>query len=642
MSSYVPAVFLSYASQDAEAARRICEALRAAGVEVWFDQSELRGGDQWDQSIRRQIRECTLFAPVISANTQTRGEGYFRLEWKLAADRSHLMARDQCFFLPVVIDDTPYGEARVPDEFHSVQWTHLPGGDSSTAFCERVKALLSVPPGTAHPMAAASRARGMQVGLGGGAPAGANPRAVAPTPIANGARARLVLALLGGAALVAVMLWQPWRQTAGGETALAAGANQRETRRLLAMACEYFQETDDAWREKFYMAEELLKRALVLDPSDGEVWAAYAELSADFYRLGYDRTPARLEQMRQQTERALQFAPDSVQTQLAQAATADYLGIDPAAMERKMRALAQRVPHNWRVLHVLGRNLGRAGKVDEAMKFLERADELARTNPAPLNDATSYLLAAGRYAEAEAAVAKSLARGQSSRALAWDLILKLCWFGDTAAATAALNRWPARYFNEDRSASLAGLVWLWKREPDKALAIYEKIPREYVRDLIFTGPRAVLRAMAHTQAGNRAAAEVDWALAIRAADRELAEDPESGPALYWKAWALAQRGEARAAEAIRQQVAERQWTPPSYYSPEAKLPGLALALANPDQAIALLEREVDAPAESARLFKNAFLTFPLTRAALELNPLFDPLRGDERFRRLIAKAPAPR
>lgn len=36
--------FLSYASQDAEAARRIAEGLRASGVEVWFDQSELRGG----------------------------------------------------------------------------------------------------------------------------------------------------------------------------------------------------------------------------------------------------------------------------------------------------------------------------------------------------------------------------------------------------------------------------------------------------------------------------------------------------------------------------------------------------------------------------------------------------------------------
>jgi hypothetical protein len=39
------AVFVSYASEDAAAARRICEALRGAGIEVWFDQSELRGGD---------------------------------------------------------------------------------------------------------------------------------------------------------------------------------------------------------------------------------------------------------------------------------------------------------------------------------------------------------------------------------------------------------------------------------------------------------------------------------------------------------------------------------------------------------------------------------------------------------------------
>jgi hypothetical protein len=61
------AVFLSYASQDAEAAQRICAALRSAGVEVWFDQSELRGGDAWDRSIREQIHECRLFMPVISA-----------------------------------------------------------------------------------------------------------------------------------------------------------------------------------------------------------------------------------------------------------------------------------------------------------------------------------------------------------------------------------------------------------------------------------------------------------------------------------------------------------------------------------------------------------------------------------------------
>src|SRR5271169_203672 len=137
------AVFLSYASQDAEAAQKICEALRAAGIEVWFDQSELRGGDAWDTSIRKQIKTCALFIPVISHTTHDRREGYFRLEWKLAVDRCHLMDADLAFLLPVVIDDTRDDDERVPERFREVQWTRLPGGETPPAFVERVQRLLS-------------------------------------------------------------------------------------------------------------------------------------------------------------------------------------------------------------------------------------------------------------------------------------------------------------------------------------------------------------------------------------------------------------------------------------------------------------------------------------------------------------------
>jgi TolB-like protein len=137
------AVFLSYASQDAEAAQRICEALRAAGIEVWFDQSELRGGDAWDQSIRKQIKTCALFVPIISKHTHERAEGYFRLEWKLAVDRSHLITSHKAFLLPAVIDETSEEEEHVPDKFREVQWTRLPGGVTPAAFVERIRRLLS-------------------------------------------------------------------------------------------------------------------------------------------------------------------------------------------------------------------------------------------------------------------------------------------------------------------------------------------------------------------------------------------------------------------------------------------------------------------------------------------------------------------
>ena len=152
------AVFLSYASQDAEAANRICAALQSAGIEVWFDQSELKGGDAWDQTIRLQVKNCALFLPIISASTQSRREGYFRREWKLAVDRTNDMAEGTAFLLPVVIDGTSDSQALVPEKFREIQWTRLPGGDTSPAFVERVRRLLTgepLPPPTGTPAAAA-------------------------------------------------------------------------------------------------------------------------------------------------------------------------------------------------------------------------------------------------------------------------------------------------------------------------------------------------------------------------------------------------------------------------------------------------------------------------------------------------------
>jgi adenylate cyclase len=142
VSSSSGAVFFSYASEDSGAAQRICESLRVAGIEVWFDQSELRGGEEWDRKIRKEIRDCALFVPIISAHSDARHEGYFRREWRLAVERSGDMAEDVAFLLPVVVDNTPDAIARVPDRFREVQWSRLPDGKTLPAFVERVQRLL--------------------------------------------------------------------------------------------------------------------------------------------------------------------------------------------------------------------------------------------------------------------------------------------------------------------------------------------------------------------------------------------------------------------------------------------------------------------------------------------------------------------
>ena len=93
--------------------------------------------------IRRQIKSCYLFVPIISANTQSREEGYFRREWNLAVARTLDMAEDRAFLLPIVIDGTSDSQAKVPEKFREVHWMRLPAGANSDAFVEHVRRLLS-------------------------------------------------------------------------------------------------------------------------------------------------------------------------------------------------------------------------------------------------------------------------------------------------------------------------------------------------------------------------------------------------------------------------------------------------------------------------------------------------------------------
>jgi TolB-like protein/Flp pilus assembly protein TadD len=217
MTEPARAVFLSYASQDAEAARRIADTLRAAGIEVWFDQSELRGGDVWDQKIRHQIRDCALFLPLISSHTQERTEGYFRLEWRLADQRTHLMGRTRPFIVPVCVDDTPETDADVPDAFSAVQWIRLYNGDARPAFVERVLRLLS--PEAAHASGEVRSPAAPAVPTTGAAPRPPAPSPAAPRPT------QPVLLLIAAVAVIGVgyfavdKLWLSKRTAADARTA---------------------------------------------------------------------------------------------------------------------------------------------------------------------------------------------------------------------------------------------------------------------------------------------------------------------------------------------------------------------------------------------------------------------------------------
>lgn len=145
MSGVGQAVFLSYAAPDEAATQRLASALRAASIEVWFHLDEIRTGNDWDRTVRKQIRECALFVPVVSAQTQAQHEGIFRLEWHLAEQRSQLIAKGRAFIAPVCIDDTTEQDALVPEAFFALPWARTAGDERLAQFVSQVQRLLAQP-----------------------------------------------------------------------------------------------------------------------------------------------------------------------------------------------------------------------------------------------------------------------------------------------------------------------------------------------------------------------------------------------------------------------------------------------------------------------------------------------------------------
>ena len=132
------AVFVSYAREDLAAVQQLKTGLEAVGVTTWFDMDRLEAGDDYDRKIQRNIARCSYFIPIVSQTTQRRLEGYFRREWSYAIDRVRNMADGALFILPVSIDSTTAAQALVPDRFRALHFAHLPGGQVTEEFAQRL------------------------------------------------------------------------------------------------------------------------------------------------------------------------------------------------------------------------------------------------------------------------------------------------------------------------------------------------------------------------------------------------------------------------------------------------------------------------------------------------------------------------
>lgn len=128
-----PTIFISYMREDADAARRLCDAITSLGGDVWLDERRISPGDEWESEVLSRIRRSVrLFVPVISANTERAEEGYVFREWREAVDRSGSIPSRR-FIVPVVIDDdyegNPSRYRQIPPDFERFHFGRAPAGD---------------------------------------------------------------------------------------------------------------------------------------------------------------------------------------------------------------------------------------------------------------------------------------------------------------------------------------------------------------------------------------------------------------------------------------------------------------------------------------------------------------------------------
>jgi tetratricopeptide (TPR) repeat protein len=625
MSDASKAVFLSYASQDAEAARRICEALRAAGVEVWFDQSELRGGDAWDQKIRRQIKECALFMPVISANTQARPEGYFRLEWRLADQRSHLMSRDHPFIVPLGIDDLRDTGARVPESFLEVQWTRLPAGETPPAFGDRVKVLLggaenAGPAASATPTRAA-RVNTMRVG----------------DPTVEHKRPRLFRLWLLGAAFAAVIglgISLPWRISAVGAPQSGFASDQKSPAQKLAEQAYQVAEKVALTRDALDAADALVLRAIDLERESPRAWAVRAWVQAVYLMRNFDTTAKRRQQTEALAKRALALNPNDADAVNALSVVMAASDVIADAREQMARRAAKLDPNNRNAAILLANELGRQGRFEEGRDILAQA---LRRNPRDV--LTRFALAElhvppGGGQPSASAVAQALeeldlivAQQPFEGALVLKALLSVSWRGDLVGMRAALDqleKLPVEERATDRAVYMAIWGGLLERDLQRVLRAAAVTSRPFLADSNVVMAKDWYVGLAYRAAGKENLAQQFWRSAETAVRDHMREHPDWTTDAIRLGLVLGSLG--RNDEAMREvaplEAAWREDLTPTYARLLAVFYG---AVANAEKAAYFLEQALNTQRG-------------LTDHTLLLDPRWDQLRGQPAFDAVVVKA----
>src|SRR5437870_5585852 len=381
----------------------------------------------------------------------------------------------------------------------------------------------------------------------------------------------------------------------------------------------------------FGQAVDLLNRAVARDPSFLDAYCRLAFAHDQLYFEGIDHTPARLAMAKDAIDSAFRLKPDSGEAHFAQAVHVyrGYGDYDGALAE--LEVARQTLPNNARIFQMMGFIQRRQGHWEDSRRNLERAAELDPRDLETLEDLSSDYARFRRYAEAKEWLTRALAVAEpddigmklapsegelyvnaNTRPL-HEAIDSLRATNPAAGTSAIAHDWLFCALAE-RDATAAKEALSALRDDEIWLVDQVQVNRPFVEGLIAR------------MTNDEQKAQSAFAAARAEQEKVLEAQPDFGPS--WCVLGMIDAGLGRKEEALSEGRRALELLPVERDALVGKyliryFAVIAAWIGEKDLACEQLAIAVRPPSN-------------VTYGELKLLPLWDPLRGDPRFEKIVA------
>ena len=386
-------------------------------------------------------------------------------------------------------------------------------------------------------------------------------------------------------------------------------------------------------------AQKYLREAVQLDPKFALAWSLLSYTDAvGYHTMNLQPTLALRDETRRAAETALALQPALGEAVLARgyyhyACLKDY---DTAV--RYLEQARSLLPNNSRILQSLADVERTRGQWDRSNAFFNEAERLDPRNVLLLTQHALSLIVVRRFPEAVRRLDQVLDITPDDVDTSVIKATIAQAEGDLPRAAALLA--PLHPNAHDFGAwEIQTYQAILERQPIPVIPRLKEILAEPDTAFgFFNGELRFWLGWAQEVAGDHAAAQESWRQTRSELEPLLKEQPQNSELIC--VLALANMGLGNKADALP--LAERAMAANPVERDVVNGPfaleilaRVAAQTGESDRAIAALQKLLSTP------YFGAFTTTPLTPALLRLDPMFDPLRDDPRFQKLVA-SPAPK